>query len=361
MRNPVIISSTSFTTIQLLSLFFGILTVFNVNFFVIFNYQNTHANQDSMFSAIKDHELVNLIQQCIHKDPAKRITASQAISHSFFHKVEYFSSTPIPPAFWEIRNLEQHQINKVDVTQEMKEKMQEIMNSSTVSSDLGIGRDVKEKDKYTKLVIHKVERIENTQLWDVYANKKSNFERRLIYDLNNNNNNHQLKRIKTVIEREWMQRDYQINDKINEKYLWTGTKPENVPLIIQQGAEERVASLRGLFGAGIYLAEYASKSDQYLVSDSNGNCYMFLCRVLMGDAYVVEKYPPRDKGVRRIQDIPEVATKLNSNELKTVPDSLLAECRRTGHPNADLERYREMVLYDRAQVYPEFLVTLKRQ
>ena len=37
-----------------------------------------------------------------------------------------------------------------------------------------------------------------------------------------------------------------------------------------------------MFGFGIYLAENASKSDEYAPEDEDGLHYTFLCRVLLG-------------------------------------------------------------------------------
>lgn len=54
--------------------------------------------------------------------------------------------------------------------------------------------------------------------------------------------------------------------------------------IMRDGLDPRVSS-SGLFGHGVYLAENASKSDEY-AEPSDGLCRMFLCRVVLGTPYV---------------------------------------------------------------------------
>lgn len=245
---------------------------------------------------------------------------------------------------------------RIDVTHEMSQIIQILINNSTIRFDLGIGRDVtKCLYKYTKLTVIAVERIENTKLWAKYALEKG--LQQIKYK------NAPPQSIATPIDEKWMETNFDICPSINEKYLWTGIKPEAVSPIVEEGLDEKLSGLySNLFGAGIYFAEYASKSDQYMVPDSKGNCFIFLCRVLMGSPYIIKKFVHSKQPIRRIQDIPEVSSKIKNKDLKGPPDSLLAECRRS--PNcgdADLERYREMVVYEKNQVYPEFLITLRRE
>ena len=42
-----------------------------------------------------------------------------------------------------------------------------------------------------------------------------------------------------------------------------GTKPENIRYIISGGLDEHYSPDAGLFGRGIYMADTASKSNQY--------------------------------------------------------------------------------------------------
>jgi hypothetical protein len=122
-------------------------------------------------------------------------------------------------------------------------------------------------------------------------------------------------------------------------------------VITKQGLDERLAS-NGLFGHGIYFAENSSKSDEYIVPDRNGHCYIFLARVCLGEPHStlrstsgMKRPPPR------------------SDKPNLLYDSVRAECQQhhtSGKPNASLQRYREFIVFDRKQTYPELLITFRR-
>jgi hypothetical protein len=64
------------------------------------------------------------------------------------------------------------------------------------------------------------------------------------------------------------------HDGRSEHWLFHGTKPELIDIIIDQGMDNRVGS--GLLGTGTYFAESASKSDQY--APKGPKQFMFLAR-----------------------------------------------------------------------------------
>merc|ERR1712187_522033 len=71
----------------------------------------------------------------------------------------------------------------------------------------------------------------------------------------------------------------------NEVYLFHGTKAEVVELIEEHGIDERFGQLDGLFGAGNYFAENASKADQYCTADKATQLFpMLLVRVCLGSS-----------------------------------------------------------------------------
>merc|ERR1719421_1889786 len=53
----------------------------------------------------------------------------------------------------------------------------------------------------------------------------------------------------------------------NEHFLLSGTKPQFVGPILATGLNSRLASVDGLFGAAVYLAEKFGKIDQYTAPD----------------------------------------------------------------------------------------------
>ena len=61
---------------------------------------------------------------------------------------------------------------------------------------------------------------------------------------------------------DWRIPQADLDADLNEVFLFHGTDPGTLPKIIAGGANERFGSLVGLFGAGNYFTELASKADQ---------------------------------------------------------------------------------------------------
>ncbi|EFC38379.1 hypothetical protein NAEGRDRAFT_73830 [Naegleria gruberi] len=167
----------------------------------------------------------------------------------------------------------------IDVSQYLKDIVQEIMNSTCNTRTLGSGRDQIQKAFYSKLIVSSVHRVENYSLFSSFAARVNHLQS---YQDPPNYIQVKTEEIpKSSTAFEWM-KNSGLNSDMNEKYLWHGTKPEYVQAITEHGSDERVASLSGLFGAGIYFAEYCSKSDQYCTPDSNNEFTILLCRVVLG-------------------------------------------------------------------------------
>jgi len=187
-----------------------------------------------------------------------------------------------------------------------------------------------------------VERIENTLLWRNYSHRRDTLTSK--------------KATVTSVESngQWME-SLQLHPQANEVFLFHGTKSNKIDFIIQQGFEERIANEAGIFGAGIYFSENSSKSDEYITPDSNGLCKIILSRVCLGTPFVTTKSLP---SIRR----PPCRNGDLDSCIHDRADSVVAECERTGPKNVsyDLKRYREFIVYDRTQCYPEFLITFMR-
>lgn len=167
--------------------------------------------------------------------------------------------------------------------------------------------------------------------------------------------------------------------EINELYLFHGTKQKYVEAIRTTGFDERVSST-GLFGTGIYFAENSSKSDEYVVPGQDNvypffhsilyslllvililllllivrrYCYMFICRVCLGTPYRTGK--PQQE-LRRPPCLLEDTTACAHPRF----DSLIG-LKSSDSQKSFLQKYREFIVYDRNQCYPEFLVTYRRE
>lgn len=106
-----------------------------------------------------------------------------------------------------------------------------------------------------------------------------------------------------------------------------------------------MAATSGLYGAGLYFADTACKSNQY-ASDTNasGEHVMLYCRVLMGEAH---KATGTHSNARRPPPNPAASAKGRPF------DSIFAE-KGVGHGGS--QGHNEYVVFARQQCYPEFLV-----
>ena len=59
---------------------------------------------------------------------------------------------------------------------------------------------------------------------------------------------------------------------------------------MDEGFDERVASLDGLYGAGVYGADQACKSCTYVgAKNQRGESVMFLCRFTLGNPFFTDR------------------------------------------------------------------------
>lgn len=96
-----------------------------------------------------------------------------------------------------------------------------------------------------------------------------------------------------------------------------------------------------LYGRGIYLAESVTKSDEYSKEDEAGFRQILVCRACLGNMlYCDEKAPNKD----------EMMSKVMSGQYHSV----------LGDREKLHGTFREFVVYDEDQIYPEFVVWYRR-
>lgn len=97
------------------------------------------------------------------------------------------------------------------------------------------------------------------------------------------------------------------------------------------------------FGAGAYLAEASSKSDEYATEDPSGlfagKFALLLCRTLLGNMFYITE-----------SNIPRIEDALATGRFQCV----------LGDREAAVDTYREFVVFDEAQIYPEFVLIYTR-
>jgi hypothetical protein len=222
-----------------------------------------------------------------------------------------------------------------------------------------------------RLRVHRVVRVENAPLFESYQRERVKIRRRL---------DHTRAAGTAVAGLEEHTPDWLaahtgfpavIDSESNEFWLWHGTsasinithpdgsvqRQETWEVLARHGFDERVGgdSNGGLYGKGIYLADAASKANQYATApiatppmNAAGHHCMLSCRVTMGDPY---RTPGSLQGQRRPPNNPATPG---------LPyDSVFAEEGVTdnglgGGPGSQF--HNEYVVFSKAQVYPEYVI-----
>lgn len=142
----------------------------------------------------------------------------------------------------------------------------------------------------------------------------------------------------------------EVDASVNEFLLFHGSKPSAVESICRSKFMVKMAGANAgaLYGPGIYFGENSSKSDEYASDESSGIYQglfaVLLCRVTCGRMYYTD-------------------------EIRPDPANLDAAC---GGPRpqyhsvmGDREKargtYREFVVYNNDQAYPEYAIIYKRE
>ncbi|CAE8616654.1 unnamed protein product [Polarella glacialis] len=135
-----------------------------------------------------------------------------------------------------------------------------------------------------------------------------------------------------------------LDSSLNEAYLWHGTTVRRGLAIAQDDFSLRFAGsgAGSMYGEGLYFAESCTKADEYSQAEPGGHYEgthaLLLCRACLGKFYYVTD---RDPGAKQ---------KVESGEFdSTVGDRAKAA-----------KTYREVVLYDPDQVYPEYVILYDR-
>ena len=134
--------------------------------------------------------------------------------------------------------------------------------------------------------------------------------------------------------------DHLIDSKaLNEQFLFHGTGRDTANIICDHGYDERVASLSGMFGAGIYFADQSCKAAQYATKGRDGVKVLLLNRVALGDPYYAT-------GASKYRRPPERGGGFSPG---LTFDAVVAN-------SGGTQAHRELIVYDHRQVYPEYVV-----
>jgi len=242
-----------------------------------------------------------------------------------------------PPTYWKQQTLKQSFDTKESV-HKMKQPMAELINKTFI--------DVATRDRQdplpSKLDLVSVQRIEDSKMWIRYAQRRS----KLVEDRGSFTPITDLKgsgQVKTMRSLGIAAKD--MHEDMNEVYLFHGTSPAAAMSIGEDGFKVSMAgsNVGTMFGRGAYFAEASSKADEYAQTDDSGlysGIYALLvCRVALGEIFRVTK-----------SNIPAIEKSLASGEFDAV----------MGDREAAVGTYREFVVFDEAQIYPEYIILYRR-
>jgi hypothetical protein len=132
-----------------------------------------------------------------------------------------------------------------------------------------------------------------------------------------------------------------LDSSLNELLLWHGTCKESAEQISWGGfhiPKKERARHGKRFGEGAYFAEDLIKSMSYASADEDDTFYVLLCRTICGQIYYTEE---------------KVETSAHETARSKGMHSILA--------NPEKQGPREYILLEESQVYPEFILHLKKE
>jgi len=245
-------------------------------------------------------------------------------------------SVPTVPTYWQCSHTT-GDFHKVVASQCAKSMLQNLLNDTALARGTVDRMRLGSGSVRVGFEIVSAQRIEDSQMWERYVGT-----RRRIRD----------RGVKTPIDVKTTAHLAQemrqtLDHDVNEAYLFHGTNMGAAKSISEIGFSIKFAGKVGgtAYGRGAYFAERSTKSDEYaqrravqvgLITEEH--CVMLLCRVCLGEAYRVEDFD--SKAGRHV---------LGNDEY----DSLL------GDREAKVGSYREFIVYDEAQVYPEYVIVYK--
>ncbi|KAK3604570.1 hypothetical protein CHS0354_026261 [Potamilus streckersoni] len=255
---------------------------------------------------------------------------------------------------WRVQQGDKPAYELVTVDKETFSAVENVVKKTWDANKIGQGRDAAGLGaiRYTSLKVTKVQRLENLELYEKYAQcQQTLFHKAGVKGLFEPLEKHLNAKSGEVLTSNGMVSMLQkeLYPEINEFFLFHGTKPENVDAIVKQGLDFRIASDNAMFGKGVYFAESSTKADQYTdqrFQRDTKEKRMFLCRVSMGEIGVYNQ-------PRNLKRAPCMESGCESDKCghENRYDSVVGD---------GTWIFREFLIYERYQSYPEYLVTYQR-
>jgi len=200
-------------------------------------------------------------------------------------------------------------------------------------------------------VVASAVRNENSKMWRKYMVKKAELQdernKESMLTMQNPEAAAKLEPYEVISDvlttKAWVASDADgLESNINEWYLWHGTSNTAAITICHTDFKMRLAGTATgtLYGRGTYLAESITKADEY-AKEQDGSFTVLLCRVLGGR-------------VRYCGDREPDPAALTKDCVEGDYDCVVGDRRKVSGT------YREFVIFDAENVYPEYLLSYKR-
>ncbi|CAE7310294.1 Parp12 [Symbiodinium natans] len=248
------------------------------------------------------------------------------------------------PAYWHL-NDESMESKRVPETPEVCQAMQSLMDSTWKAIATRDRAEEEEEELggggggVQRFEVVQVLRNENPSLWVPYWRQRERIRRQC------GDKSLPAETVKTSLCEEFCKTSGHASlcHDAREFYLFHGTNPSAANAICASDFRVDLAgSHKGtLYGKGIYFAEASSKSDEYASDDQDGLHCMLLCKVSCGDWIYTDEVKP---------DVEALLQKIQSGQHHSI----------LGDREKARGTYREFILFNNDQVYPEYIVVYKR-
>lgn len=245
------------------------------------------------------------------------------------------------PSYWNVAESSQDftSMEMVDSSDAMQSRIQHLLDECFVMKST---RDRGGKMP-CRLVVEMVQRLEHHALWKRYVEKRRMIQLKrgevtAVEDMAGSGACKTTKALGGLNQR--------LESEVNELYLFHGSCPAGVLGIGQHGFDLQMSGTATgcMFGPGAYFSEASSKCDEYAREDPSGlfsgKCALLLCRVSCGELFRLEE-----------SDLTAIQRAMATGRY----DGVL------GDREQAAGTYREFVVYDEAQVYPEYIIIYRRE
>ncbi|KAK6976313.1 hypothetical protein BgiMline_022737 [Biomphalaria glabrata] len=307
-------------------------------------------------------ELLELSNQL----PQKKMSSAKAPKRGTLEFVKYAAeSDERIPSYWSLNEkkgywksftsyFSQKQV-LVNVDQETKDAVCHVVNKTFNKHPIGQSSNAAGLN-HSSIKVIDVHRVENVELFEKYHTLRKTMFRKIVQTQKIFNEvgiiSHSTGPILTTkYLSEAMKKE--LYYEINEHYLFYGTKTIELENIIHKGLDYRLA-VDGILGKGIYTAERSTKSDQYADS-KDSKLTMILCRVVLGNVFLCELNSEfvTNPGKKLYRPPCTQCFETRCHCAKQILfDSVMGDGQ---FP------FREFVVYEGSQCYPEYIITYVRE